>query len=113
MIKAVSIATAHDLERVPPYDATADWLLLDAAPPPDATRPGGNARTFDWDILRGWSCRKPWFLAGGLTAGTLRDAVSRTSARYVDVSSGVESRRGVKSLSKIAAFLAEAERVGS
>jgi phosphoribosylanthranilate isomerase len=49
----------------------------------------------------------PWFLAGGLTPGNVAEAVRVTSALTVDVSSGVESSRGVKSIELIRAFLAQ------
>ena len=74
----------------------ADALLLDAKPPKDATRPGGNALAFDWGIMRGWAAPGPWLLAGGLTAGNVAEAMRVTGAPAVDVSSGVESAPGVK-----------------
>ena len=67
--------------------------------------PGGNARAFDWTILSGRSVPLPWFLAGGLTPDNVAEAVRVTGARTVDVSSGVESSRGVKSIDLIRAFL--------
>ncbi|MNC96777.1 N-(5'-phosphoribosyl)anthranilate isomerase [compost metagenome] len=68
--------------------------------------PGGNARAFDWRILTGRSVPLPWILAGGLTPDNVAEAVRVSGARAVDVSSGVEATRGVKSLDLIAAFLA-------
>jgi phosphoribosylanthranilate isomerase len=47
----------------------------------------------------------PWFLAGGLNPGNVAEAVRVTGARAVDVSSGVEAARGVKSIELIRAFL--------
>ena len=46
-----------------------------------------------------------WLLSAGLDAENVREAISVTSARAVDVSSGVESAPGVKNMDKIAAFL--------
>jgi len=103
--RAVGIASAADL----PHDAGgADALLLEAKAPPSATRPGGNAITFDWSLLRGWDAPAPWVLAGGLTPGNVADAVRATGATAVDVSSGVERVRGVKDPALIRAFIANA-----
>ncbi len=88
----------------------ADVLLLEAQPPPKATRPGGNARTFDWSLLRGWTAPAPWILAGGLTPENVADAIRATAAPAVDVSSGVEKARGIKDPALIRAFIANARR---
>jgi phosphoribosylanthranilate isomerase len=52
--------------------------------------------------------------AGGLTPATVGDVVRRLRPWAVDVSSGVESSRGVKSIDKMTAFVAavrEADRI--
>lgn len=105
VIKAVAIADADDLARVRAYEDVADMLLFDARPPKSATRPGGNARAFDWSLVkdRGW--RLPWLLAGGIDAGNVTEAVRASGALAVDVSSGVEDRPGVKNPAKIRALL--------
>jgi phosphoribosylanthranilate isomerase len=104
---AVGIDTAADL----PDDAGgADALVLEAKPPPDATRPGGNAAAFDWSVLRGWASPAPWILAGGLTAANVAQAIRTTCATAVDVSSGVESMRGVKDPTLIRTFIANVRR---
>jgi len=76
--------------------------MFDAA---EGTLPGGNAKPFDWTLLSGQTVPLPWFLAGGLTPGNVAEAVRVTGARAVDVSSGVEKSRGVKSVDLIRAFL--------
>jgi len=103
--RPVGIASADD---VPAVSDGADVLLLEAQPPPQATRPGGNARTFDWSLLRGWTAPAPWILAGGLTPENVADAIHATAAPAVDVSSGVEKARGVKDPELIHAFIASA-----
>jgi phosphoribosylanthranilate isomerase len=104
--RAVGIATASDLPRV--ADG-ADGLVMEAKPPPGATRPGGNAVQFDWSLLRGWTAPAPWILAGGLTVDNVADAIRTTGAEAVDVSSGVERARGVKDPALIRAFIANAK----
>jgi phosphoribosylanthranilate isomerase len=89
----------------------ADRLLLEAKPPAGADRPGGNATTFDWTVLRGWHAPAPWMLAGGLTPDNVGVAIRETGAEAVDVSSGVEKSKGVKDPALIRAFIAAAKGV--
>ncbi len=110
VMKAVAIAGPEDLAVARTYGPVADMLLFDAKPPQDADRPGGNARAFDWDLLAGESWAVPWMLAGGLDPFNVEDAVRRSGATRVDVSSGVEDRPGVKNNDKIREFLEAAER---
>jgi len=108
VMKVIRVATADDLESLPPFDAGADRVMFDARPPPDATRPGGNATAFDWTLLAGIRLRSPWILSGGLDAGNLQRAVETSGATMVDVSSGVETSPGHKSASRIAEFMEHA-----
>lgn len=105
VIKAVGVGTARDIVAAKVYEGHADWLLFDAKPPKDATRPGGNALAFDWTLLKAHAGRTPWMLAGGLTRANVAAAIKSSGARAVDVSSGVETTPGVKSPAKIRAFL--------
>jgi phosphoribosylanthranilate isomerase len=86
----------------------ADWgeelLLVDAAVP-------GSGEAWDYALMRekGLEGRK-WLLAGGLTPENVASAVEAAAAWGVDVSSGVESSRGVKDLAKVRAFVAAAKQ---
>ena len=73
--------------------------LFDAAEP-------GSGKAFDWKMLAEKKRTKPWFLAGGLTAGNVGRAISLIHPDVVDVSSGVEytDRKG-KDPEKISAFI--------
>ncbi len=105
VMKAIGITGPKDLETARAYEGAADRLLFDAKPPPGASRPGGNARAFDWGLLGGQTWRLPWMLAGGLDAANVAEAVRVSGAAAVDVSSGVEDGPGVKNLKKIGEFL--------
>jgi phosphoribosylanthranilate isomerase len=107
-MKAVALSSAEDIAKARTYESVADRLLFDAKPPKGATRPGGNALAFDWELLRGTTWKLPWLLAGGLDARNLKEAVRVSGAPGVDVSSGVESSPGMKNLGKIEEFLAAA-----
>jgi phosphoribosylanthranilate isomerase len=113
VIGAVSIATAEDLAPLPGYAAVADLLLFDARPPrAPGWLPGGNALRFDWRLLDGLEVGRPWLLAGGLSAANLAEAVRRSGAPAVDVSSGVERRPGEKDPALIRGFLELAAGLG-
>jgi phosphoribosylanthranilate isomerase len=105
-MKAISVAEAADLQRCRAYRGAADRLLLDGKPPKGATRPGGNAASFDWRLLSGFDPGLPWLLSGGLTADNVGEALSATGAPGVDVSSGVEGTAGVKDPALIEPFIA-------
>lgn len=105
IIKAFPVAEAADLEGVEEYADLADWFLFDAKPPKDAAVPGGTGKSFDWGILEGRMFSKPWMLSGGLTPDNVAEACTRLSPDAVDVSSGVEARRGEKDPQRIKAFL--------
>ncbi len=111
VIKAIGVGCGEDLVAAKAY-AEADVLLYDAKPAPDAGRPGGLGRAFDWDLLSRAPKEKAWLLSGGLTPQTVAEAIRVTGAPGVDVSSGVENDPGEKDLNRIAAFL-RAARGGS
>ena len=112
VIKAVGVSTAQDLATASDYAVVANELLFDAKPPAGAKLPGGNGVAFDWRILAALDLDIPFMLSGGLTPGTVGEAVRITRAPAVDVSSGVESAPGIKQPELIAAFAAAA-RAGS
>jgi len=105
VMKAIGIATELDLARIDDFAPVADRLLLDAKPPPEATRPGGNAEAFEWRLARLKAIPVPWLLAGGLTPANVAEAITVSGAPGVDVSSGVEAARGVKDAGLIRDFI--------
>jgi phosphoribosylanthranilate isomerase len=105
VMKAIGVETERDVMAARAFENHADWLLFDAKPPKDATRPGGNAVSFNWAILKSYTGKTPWMLAGGLVRANVGAAIKASGARAVDVSSGVETKPGVKSPGRIRAFL--------
>jgi phosphoribosylanthranilate isomerase len=109
VMKAVAIAGPEDVAAAAQYEDAADLLLFDAKPPRRADAlPGGNGLAFDWQLIAGRDWQLPWMLSGGLNAALLPEAVRISGAAAVDVSSGVERRRGDKDPDKIREFLAVA-----
>ena len=101
VITAIRVRDAADMAQAAALEAVSAHLLFDTYHP---TEIGGSGQSFDWSLLRGIALKKPWFLAGGLTAQNVAAALAQTGAPMVDVSSGIESAPGIKSLEKIAAF---------
>ena len=100
-VKAVRVKPGVDLLQYARdfYDAKA--LLLDAYV---EGLHGGSGAAFDWSLIpRGLPL--PVILSGGLTPENVMDAVRRVRPSAVDVSSGVESAKGIKDAQKIAAFI--------
>ncbi|MGH6932145.1 MAG: phosphoribosylanthranilate isomerase [Dongiaceae bacterium] len=113
VMKAIKVAEPGDIAIAERYVETADWLLFDAKAPADmkGALPGGNALSFDWQLLAGRHWPLSWMLSGGLNIDNVAAAAHISGASFVDVSSGVEDRPGVKNPVKIAAFLQQVRKL--
>lgn len=110
IVKALSVSDSADIDAARVYEGVVSHLMFDAKPPKDAALPGGVGAKFDWTLLKERRFARPWFLAGGLDAWNVADAVSQSGAPMVDVSSGVERGAGVKDPALITAFLEAVRR---
>lgn len=99
LIRAVTMGASQDEFG----ELGEEVFLIDAAVP-------GSGEAWDYASVRdkGLESRK-WLLAGGLEPGNVAFAAAAAGAWGVDVSSGVESSRGVKDLAKIRAFVQAAK----
>ena len=104
-VKAIPVSTPADMITAEQYAGVADFILYDAKPPKGETVRGGHGLSFDWNILTASPLPKTWALAGGLTPENAREAVRRTNAPILDVSSGVDTSPGLKDAAKIKAFM--------
>jgi len=110
-IKAFRLRGPEDLRQVADFLPHIAFPLFDAwHPPGQADLPGGMGKAFDWTWLK--DHRGAFMLAGGLTPENVAEAIARTGAAMVDVSSGVERERGVKDPERIAAFVRAAKAAG-
>lgn len=104
-VRAVRMEEGVDLLEYGRRFKRAKALLLDAHVP---GLPGGTGRTFDWKRVPR-DTPIPIILSGGLDAGNVGDAIREARPWAVDVSSGVESSRGVKDPAKIVEFIRSVE----
>lgn len=100
-IKSIAMREGMDVRSRMEHYPDASGFLLDAWQPQTH---GGGGESFDWQAIPE-SLPVPLILAGGLTPGNVRAAISTARPYAVDVSSGVELAKGIKSADKIAAFM--------
>ena len=102
-IKAVRMRDGIDISSLALHYFDAAGLLLDAYHP---GAKGGTGSRFDWALIPG-QCALPIVLAGGLDQNNARQAVQAVRPYALDVSSGVETGKGIKDALKMAAFIRE------
>lgn len=106
-IKAVRVATTEDVEDAFERYSLGSGLLLDAY---DPNLYGGTGKSFDWTLIP-QQRPLPLILAGGLNSDNVARAITAVKPWAVDVSGGVEIRKGVKDATRIKEFLNEVHRV--
>ena len=89
LIKAFSVKSKEDIEKA--AKSSADYILLDHGK-------GGTGEAFDWSLIK--QIERPYFLAGGLNAENVEQAILQNHPFAVDISSGVETD-GIKDPKKI------------
>ena len=99
IIKAVGIRSKNDLEKINMY-SNADYYLFDYKPNKNEL-PGGNAKSFDWSLLKNININKPWFISGGININNINEILNNVIPYGIDISSGVEDHPGIKNSKKI------------
>ena len=99
IIKKVSIKTADNFNKISKYK-NIDYLLFDYKPNKNEL-PGGNSKSFDWELLKGQKIDLPWFISGGINQDNIKKIQNLLNPHGIDLSSGVEESKGIKSNTKI------------
>ena len=103
IIKGLNVKNKLNLTQLTSdFEDICDILLFDA---PSETLPGGNGKKFDWDILKDFKSKKKWMLAGGLNIENIENAIDITKAPAIDISSGLEIKKGLKDSQLIKDFV--------
>lgn len=108
IVKAVRVRSTEDILRMDAVDS--DFLLLDAYHEKEY---GGSGISFDWSLIPAVS--KPFFLAGGINAGNVREAILTFRPYGIDVSSGVETegRKDSAKLKQLLQLIREINEAGN
>lgn len=97
VLKAISISTAADLERLKGFPEAGGFLLDSGA--------GGTGVAFDWTLAAQAKKYGRIVLAGGLTPENVAEAVLRVRPWAVDTAGGVEASPGIKDMDKVIRFI--------
>ena len=99
VIKAVRVRSREQILKA--QELSCDYLLLDTY---TKGRYGGSGTQFDWNMIP--ELKKPYFLAGGIHLGNIRQAASH-GPYCIDVSSAVETggRKDRRKMEEIAQVL--------
>lgn len=99
LIKAIRVGSGFHPETLSPFmrgeSLLYDYPLFDAQ---NLQAYGGTGQSFDWNLVK--FCERPYFLAGGINASNVADAIRMVNPYCVDLSSGVETD-GMKDRGKI------------
>lgn len=99
VIKVVSVDDDFDFSITKPYIQSVDFFLFDTK----GKYYGGNARTFDWNVLQKYDQQIPFFLSGGISpynVSGIRE-LQGMNLYAIDINSGVEVTPGMKDIEKI------------
>ena len=109
VIKVFSVDDTFDFAATKKYVSVVDYFLFDTK----GKFHGGNARTFNWNVLQRYDQDVPFFLSGGISTENMNDITSLAGMNLfaLDVNSGVEESPGVKSLTKLKAIFDGVERI--
>jgi len=111
LIKVIHVNNQDIIESVLEASALYNSILLDSKV---GNSQGGTGVTHDWNLSRNIVnsiYSTPVILAGGLNVDNVERAIDTVKPYAVDVSSGVESRIGIKDHDKIKLFIEKAKRV--
>jgi phosphoribosylanthranilate isomerase len=99
IIKVFAIDDNIDFAITRPYNQVVDFFLFDTK----GKFYGGNAQTFDWEMLRKYDQDVPFFLSGGLNENNIKGLgeLSGLNLHAIDLNSGVETAPALKDINKI------------
>ena len=99
VIKVFSVDNAFDFSRTKNYRGAVDFFLFDTK----GKYHGGNARTFDWQLLNNYDQSIPFFLSGGIGPAEVEQLndLKHMNIHAIDINSGVELSPALKNVNAI------------
>lgn len=106
IIKVFSLKDDFNFDLLKPYESVCDYYLFDTK----GKLPGGNGYTFDWNVLKKYPSKKPFFLSGGIgleASENIKQFQKSKVSKYcyaIDVNSRFEIEPGLKDIGKLTKF---------
>ena len=106
IIKVFSIKDEFDFSQLKPYEDIVDYYLFDTK----GKLPGGNGYTFNWDLLKNYPSKKPYFLSGRIGLNEVEKIIAfkeSAASKYcyaLDVNSKFEIEPGLKDIERLEHF---------
>jgi len=99
IIKVFSVDDQFDFTLTKPFVPIVDYFLFDTK----GKLHGGNAKTFDWNILKHYDQEIPFFLSGGISVDNLAGLgdLKHMNIFALDLNSGVEVSPGIKDVTRV------------
>jgi phosphoribosylanthranilate isomerase len=107
IIKVFSIKNKFNFDLLKEFESVCDYFLFDTK----GELPGGNGYVFNWEVLKGYSSRTPYFLSGGIglkETDKLIKFLGSTASEFchaIDVNSKFETAPGEKNTEMLATFI--------
>ncbi|MFK8009376.1 MAG: phosphoribosylanthranilate isomerase [Saprospiraceae bacterium] len=103
VIKAFSVNDEFDFSETKNYEPFCDYFLFDTK----GKLPGGNGYTFDWEILKKYQGKTPFFLSGGInsTHDNILKGLKVKQLYAIDLNSGFEKEPALKDISLLKKFI--------
>ncbi len=105
VVKAFGIYAGFDFSKLSDYENVVDYFLFDTQTPVH----GGSGKVFDWELLKNYKLKKPYFLSGGIELAHASTLKKIDDPRFyaVDVNSKFETEPGIKDVQKLKEFINE------
>lgn len=99
VIKAFGVDEKFDFSHMDVYENSCDFFLFDTK----IKTHGGSGNRFDWNILKEYNLRIPYFLSGGIGLENLNEIKKIKDDRLIaiDVNSRFEIEPGLKNMSAL------------
>ena len=106
IIKALKVTNKNDISKIIKYKNITNYILIDTKIIKKNDYNFKNKTLeLDWNLFKEMKNKKSLILSGALNVKNLKNATNQSGINYVDISSSLETKKGVKNIKKINNFL--------